>query len=138
MRKGFTLMEILIIMVIISILGTLAIPAYQRAMEMTFDNQVKANLKLIVSAEKTYYLDTNSYYTTVGSQPDAILGINNALALALDAGDNRKWDYYVSADNPGWECAQASRTNSPNGYFREWHLRFADDPQEPTSGGCPD
>ncbi|MFA5155959.1 MAG: type II secretion system protein [Candidatus Omnitrophota bacterium] len=130
MKKAFTVFEILITMVIISVLGTLAVPAFMRSMEMTYDNNAKADLKLLSSAEKTYYIDMNSYYVSPynDSQPqELILDLNNVLGLGLPAGANRKWNY--ETDTSG--CVWATRYG---GDSRTWHMAIGD--ADVSSGAC--
>ena len=62
MKKGFTLFEILLVISIIAVFITVAIPSYNKAREEIYDNQAKANLKLIYMAQKGYHIDTDSYY----------------------------------------------------------------------------
>ena len=125
-------MEIMVIMVIIGILGTLAIPAYFRSMEMTYDNQAKANLKAMASAEKTYYIDMNAYfYDDVVEQPGTILEINAAFGLALPAGADRKWDY--GTNDIG--CVEAVRIGDDG---RAWRIMDIRNETEPTTGTCED
>lgn len=129
MKKAFTTAEVLVIMVIISILGTLAMPAYMRSLEMTYDNHAKADLKIVLNAQKVYNIDMNSYFQpSTTDQPAAIFEINDALGLGLSAGTDRKWNYLT--DSAG--CGEAARFN---GDGRTWHMNITD--AEPTSGVCP-
>ena len=62
MNKGFTLVELLIVIVIVGILVTIAMPKYQAAMECGRAQEGLANLKAaseVINAQ--YVLDGNTY-----------------------------------------------------------------------------
>lgn len=53
--KGFTLLEILIVVVIVSILASLAIPRYQKSVEHAKGSEAIANLNILRGAELRYF-----------------------------------------------------------------------------------
>ena len=62
MKKGFTLVELLIVMVIVGTLITIALPKYQAAMERGRAQEAFANLKAASDILNTYFvLNGNSY-----------------------------------------------------------------------------
>ncbi|MCD6539230.1 MAG: prepilin-type N-terminal cleavage/methylation domain-containing protein [Candidatus Omnitrophica bacterium] len=89
MRGGFTLAEVIIVVVIIGILATLAVPNYIKAVERTRNKEAISMLKLIQQAEKMYRLENNGY---VACNSNA--NCNNKLKLNLPSGGN--WDYKVT------------------------------------------
>jgi prepilin-type N-terminal cleavage/methylation domain-containing protein len=130
-KKGFTLLEIVIVVIIIGILATLAIANYGKTKENVLDKEAIYNLKLIQVAEKGYKIDMGTYYPLTGSDL-SIANINANLKVSLLSGSNRSWDYTVW--NTG--CARATRYNGPD--TRSWYLTINDADNEPDSGaGCP-
>lgn len=127
---GFTLLEVIVVVVIIGILATLAITHYSSYKESALDKEAKADLKLIRSAERIYKMEVSTYYPSSGSE-STIVNINNNLKLDLPAGANRNWDYLVKNDG----CSQATRFNGPDS--RSWFLAIADADGDPDSGTCP-
>ena len=53
---GFTLMELLIVVLIIGILSSIALPQYQKAVEKTRAQEALINLRTLANAEKIYEL----------------------------------------------------------------------------------
>ncbi len=71
--KGFTLLELLIVIVIIGILAVLIIPNLASGPQRARDSQRKSDLRNIKTALETYYNDSNSYPTAGAAScvPDA-------------------------------------------------------------------
>ena len=60
-QKGFTLIELMIVVAIIGILASIAIPAYQRMTCRAKQSEAKACLKAIIVAEETYRGEYDMY-----------------------------------------------------------------------------
>ncbi len=56
-NKGFTLVELLAVVVILIAISAIAIPAISSSMDRTKDKQYKAKVKLVESAAKLYVSD---------------------------------------------------------------------------------
>lgn len=65
MRKGFTLVEILIVMVIIGILLSIIIPNYSSSVKRAKEAVLKENLFIIRDAIDKFYLDKKKYPTSL-------------------------------------------------------------------------
>ena len=72
-HKGFTLIELMIVVVIISILAAMAIPRFMRASVKAKQSEAKLNLKQIYTMEHAYRQEKDSYFpgdgSTVVAQP---------------------------------------------------------------------
>ena len=121
--KGFTLLEILIVVVIIGILAGLAIPKFNKTIETAKGKEAYVTLETLRTAERMYYLDNNGQYTpglgvgTTGGDWDKL--VTAYLPENPNANPNRNWDYgfatlpsYVNA----WGNCIASRKGGKYGY----------------------
>lgn len=89
--KGFTLLELVVVIVILGILVTLGIKQYIPARERAMAREAVSNLRLIAAAEKVYKMETGKYYpnaTTVNN----VTSINDELKLSLM---DKNWNYSI-------------------------------------------
>jgi len=128
LKTGFTLLELLVVIVIIGILVTSSLLNYQGASEKTKDREAQANLKILQASQKIYHSEIGHYYPEIG-QVNNIATINQNLGVFLPADNNRNWDYEVHDDG---DC-QAVRKG---GDGRAWCLPINDVDGEPNPGVC--
>ncbi len=109
---GFTLTELLIVVVIIGILGTLALPMLVKTMEKAKLGEAASNLNLIRTGEKIYFLEYNQYWPVVSE-----LNIEDPNTLGADGNPpaNRYFNYDITSvtASPYNFTARAMRRNGP-------------------------
>jgi len=66
--QGLTLVELLIVVVIIGILATIAVPGYDKSIRHARGREAQSTLRLIYNAEKMYHIDHETYSN--GGTPD--------------------------------------------------------------------
>ncbi|WOO42949.1 type II secretion system protein [Rubellicoccus peritrichatus] len=93
-KKGFTLVEIMIVVVIIGLLAAMAIPAFNKVREQSREKSITNNLRQIASAGQQYILEEGetqvtftalegTYFPTIAQ----VSGENyNALIVGEDGG----------------------------------------------------
>jgi len=86
-KKSFTLLELMLVVAIVGILATFAVPGYLRVKRATEGRSASTQLRLIQVAEKMEVLETNLYIACAG------FANCNAL-LDLDLPDDG-WTYRV-------------------------------------------
>ena len=60
-EEGFTLIELMVVVLIIAILIAIAIPTFLGARQRAQDRAAQSNLRNALTAEKTFYTDTQNY-----------------------------------------------------------------------------
>ncbi len=66
-RRGFTLLEIIIVVIIVGILASLALPRFFRTVEFSRANEALSNLSAVRRAMERCYLFKNTYGTECDS-----------------------------------------------------------------------
>lgn len=116
---GFTLLELIVVIVIVGVLASVAVPSFARASERARVRDAQAVLAAIFSAERVYYLDENRY---AGADPPTGNGTRNFLYTVNryltnpDAGDtNPDWNFTVVSPDAGVGfTGTATRTGGGN------------------------
>ena len=66
-EAGFTLIELMVVVLIIAILIAIAIPTFLGARARAQDRAAQSSLRNALTAEKTYYTDNQAYVATAGA-----------------------------------------------------------------------
>ena len=87
-RKGFTLVELVIVIVIVGILSIVAVPIYRGYTRKAMATEAKSLLGSIQIAEKVYYAANSVYFT-------ATTAIDYSEDLDVDARANKYFKKYT-------------------------------------------
>ena len=110
-RKGFTLVELMVVVVIIGILAAIAVTNYLKVQAKSKQSEAKINLAAICSAQLSYFGEKNAYgdFTKINWSPTGAPRYHYQLGAWNLGGDN------VNAGNSAAGLTQASWAGNLNG-----------------------
>ena len=107
--KGFTLVEILIVVVIVGILAAIAIPTYYRYVEKGYASDAKVQIQNIAKSSDLYYGQTSEW----PSQWQDIY--NEGLMDELPLSVQTKWEFTINLSDKGGTIEARSLEDMPGG-----------------------
>ena len=86
--KGFTLVELLIVMVMIGILAAIAIPRFKSVRQKAFQSALKSDMKNLATRQEIYRVSTLSYASSL-----AVLEVttSSGVNVSINVGNNTGW-----------------------------------------------
>jgi prepilin-type N-terminal cleavage/methylation domain-containing protein len=125
-EEGFTLIEILVVVLIITVLSAIAIPLFINQRGKAHDTQAKAAVRVATGAIEVYHQDHDTY---AGADTPALVDIEPSLreALGLDvAGDDDGFTIKVESGSGGSFTVKRAGTTTVRSCGA------------PGKGGCPE
>ena len=107
--KGFTLIELMVVVLIIAILIAIAIPTFLGLRERAQDRAAQAELRDGLTAAKAYYTDDETYDGFLAEAPD----IEPSLTWGAAGGTDTIGVYEIDADT----VVLTRESESDNGWF---------------------
>ena len=88
--RGMTLIELVVVVSIIALLATIAVPSYRQFLLKSHRAEAKAALLNLAAAQEKFYLQNNTYTTVLTTAPPTGLGLpatteNGYFTVAIDA-----------------------------------------------------
>ncbi len=137
--EGFTLIELMVVVMIIAVLIAIAIPSFLGFRKSAQDRSAQSELRNVLLSEKAYWLDNGDYTETAADitafEPNALVNADPTLGVTIDLRDTDSdivcmtrtadsgntfsvWEsstsgtYYGATDLTGADCPAAA----PAGY----------------------
>ncbi len=103
---GFTLLELMIVVVVVGLLASIAYPNYATLREKTLDKEAISALVLIRNSERMFFSHLEAFYPTPTGTQANINHINGNLSLDLSANN---WAFSVTTTSATAFTARAVR-----------------------------
>ena len=127
--RGFTLIELMVVVIIIGIMTAIAVPTYNITKEKALDREAVAALKLVQAANKQYFSKYQMYFPAIAAPINSLASINDNLSLDIKSAS---WAFEIQSSNGATTyIAKAERGT------RNWSITQS--PSDPTcapAGSC--
>jgi type IV pilus assembly protein PilA len=96
-EKGFTLIELMIVIAIIGILAAIAIPQFSAYRQRSYNSAAEADLRNAATAQEAYFVDNSTYCSTTPTLigPTYGLYLSNKVAFRIGAAGNQTYRMYA-------------------------------------------
>ena len=118
-QKGFTIVELLIVIVVIAILAAITIVAYNGIQQRAYDTSVKSDLVAASKALELYKIDNGSYpnnFSQINGMKTAgnyLIRVSTGAYKANSSGNNFIYCYGITAES----YALAALSSSGNAWY---------------------
>jgi prepilin-type N-terminal cleavage/methylation domain-containing protein len=86
--RGFTLVELMIVVIVIGILALIAIPRYRDARHRAFEATLKSDLKNLANQQELHYRDANRYASSMSMLEAAE---SKGVTITINEATNEGW-----------------------------------------------
>lgn len=104
--KAFTLTELMIVVVIVGITATFAIPSYTKSIARSHQRDMVTQLQTLHASNLIYRAQAGTYWDTGGTAETALATINSTLGINIIANDGTTYSYN-SADGSAFTATAA-------------------------------
>jgi type IV pilus assembly protein PilA len=132
--RGFSLLELLIVVAIILIIATIAIPSLLKSRQAANESAAVSNLRLMNTAEVTYASNTNGQYGTVSDLVAAGL-LDNRFAVIVSGYSFSVTTSANALDYTSYATARAVNDGKFDYYSKpDYVIRYSTDPLRAPTG----
>ena len=111
--RGFTLIELMIVIVIIGILATMAILNYTSSKQKSYEAQMKSDLRNLATAEEAFFYDSSTYTTSFPLMNNFMPSAGGT--IVVNEATRVGWSATASSTGTGRKCYLFMGTATPVG-----------------------
>ena len=108
-QKGFTLIELMIVIAIIGILAAIAIPQFSAYRTRSYNSAANSDIRNACTAQEAYYVDEQSYSDALGQITGSAYGLytseNVTMTVMGALAQGYTMEAYHSSGNKTWSVA---------------------------------
>ena len=113
LARGFTLVELLVVVVVIGVLASIAIPKFANQKEKAMLAQMKSDLRNLATAEEAFFYDSTTYTTSLAA-------LNNftpsqSVTIAIPEATGKGWSAEAAHNVSSKKCYLFSGIATPPG-----------------------
>jgi len=119
-NKGFTLIELMIVVVIVGVLSALAVPRFMRAATKSKQSEAREILKQIYTMERAYFIEHETYILNGVTASAA-----NPLAysvIAIEIMPSARYSYTITMPNPNQFSCVATANLDDDAIVDTWTI----------------
>ena len=104
-QSGFTLIEVLVVVIIVAILAAVAFPIYQSYVKSAYASDAQATIGAIMNASKMYFQDTGMY-------PSEVTADLEPKYIQIDKGTSNSWEFTLEGGGTDQPPATITATST--------------------------
>ncbi len=131
LRGGFSLLEMMVVLVVIGVLVAIAAPSYQRAIDQSHTDVAAANLRAIWAAQRIYWLEYQVY------TDKSTLETAGILDPKIESDPTFDYTVSTSTDGFGWHFQARAFPNTNHATWQGYYLLDETGSFDPSSAICP-